>query len=462
MVDLRGPSLSGAHRRRRPASKRSTRSRSWAPTRCASRSSGTRSPPTRSRKTRPQFDATNPSEYPGFGPYDDAGQERDSARACACSLDHHRATRRAGPPRASVAATTSPTRSSTRSSSPRSASVTRASSRTCRRSGYFTIWNEPNHIQFIKPTSQAPRVYRKLVDAAMPAMRANAAPGSKILVGELKPTPRKGLGPATFLQSWLCLDKKFKRLRGRPRAGNGCTHFKKIDADGFAHHPYGPIEIVSKKRDIINLLAIRRLGKALDLAAKAKRLPRGLPIYNTEFGIQSNPPDIFVATSPSRQAAPDQREGRVRLPLLAPQEPLAVPALRRPRAAGSAGSQVVGLPDRPEVRQRPREARLRRLPVPDRRPQVGPRQGHDLGTCSPWHRISARSSFSAGPAAASSNSGGRIHTNSLGYFSAKKSGGSYRFQAYGPQTGTTGGATGSAVTLLGTSRTATPKVLPSR
>src|SRR6185295_3334567 len=39
-----------------------------------------------------------------------------------------------------------------------------------------------------------------------------------------------------------------------------------------------------------------------DLAAKAGRLPRGLPIYNTEFGFQTNPPDVFVGTSPTKQA----------------------------------------------------------------------------------------------------------------------------------------------------------------
>ena len=168
----------------------------------------------------------------------------------------------------------------------------------------FTIWNEPNHIQFIKPTSQAPRIYRQLVDAAhtgAPGQRSR--PRRKIFVGELKPTPRKGSG-ARDIHAAMAVPRQ--ELEASAREGSrsaGCTSFKKVDADGFAHHPYGPIEIVSKKRDIINLLAIRRLGKALDLAAKAKRLPAHLPIYNTEFGIQSNPPDIFVATSPSRQAA---------------------------------------------------------------------------------------------------------------------------------------------------------------
>ena len=50
------------------------------------------------------------------------------------------------------------------------------------------------------------------------------------------------------------------------------------------------------------MLVIRRLGAALDRAARAGRITRRLPIYNTEFGYQTNPPDPFVSTSPARQA----------------------------------------------------------------------------------------------------------------------------------------------------------------
>jgi hypothetical protein len=50
------------------------------------------------------------------------------------------------------------------------------------------------------------------------------------------------------------------------------------------------------------MLGIRRLGSALDKAGRAGRITRGLPIYSTEFGYQTNPPDPFVSTSPARQA----------------------------------------------------------------------------------------------------------------------------------------------------------------
>ena len=52
--------------------------------------------------------------------------------------------------------------------------------------------------------------------------------------------------------------------------------------------------------------------------------------------------------------------------------------------------------------------------------------------------------------------GSRIRTNSLGYFTIKGKVGTYRFLAYGEPPATGGTAAGTAVTLLGHSRTARP------
>ena len=168
---------------------------------------------------------------------------------------------------------------------------------------YFTIWNEPNHRNFLKPTSRGPAVYRKLVDdgaAADPPQRARAA--AQIFVGELAPVGRApiAMGPKAFLRKWLCLNRRLRRTS----SGSGCRSFKRIDADGFAHHPYGP--------DRARAAQARRDQHARDPArsrrtstgrASARRFTRKLDIYNTEFGLQSNPPDRIVSTSLSRQAA---------------------------------------------------------------------------------------------------------------------------------------------------------------
>jgi hypothetical protein len=253
-------------------------------------------------KTKPAFDASDPSEYPGFEPYDDL-VTRATGKGFRLVITLA--------PDAPRWATAGGRGGNYKVDSKEFADFARAIGR--RYSGvfstlpavkYFTIWNEPNHVFFLKPRSQAPRVYRRLVERGLPALRSRAAPGSKIFVGELAPvgTATKVIGPKRFLQGWLCLDKNFKRLRGSTARKAGCTRFKKITAHGFAHHPYGPTGTVSARKDIINISVIRRLATALDKAARAGRLKSGLPIYNTEFGFQTNPPDPFISTSPTRQA----------------------------------------------------------------------------------------------------------------------------------------------------------------
>ncbi len=165
---------------------------------------------------------------------------------------------------------------------------------------WFSIWNEPNHVLFLKPQREAPRIYRALVAAALPRI-AEHAPDAQVLVGETAPVGRPGttIGPAEFMRRWLCLDQDFRRAP----LDRGCASLGRLDVDGFAHHPYGPTQRVPAKQDIVSLLVIRRLGRYLDRAARAGRLPAGLPIYSTEFGLQSNPPDPTVSTTLARQAA---------------------------------------------------------------------------------------------------------------------------------------------------------------
>jgi hypothetical protein len=255
-------------------------------------------------RQKPDFDAADPSAYPGFGRYDDLVQ---------------RATRMGfrimitlAPP-APRWATRGGRGDNYRLDSSKFADFAGATAR--RYSGefnglpavyYFSIWNEPGHQLFLKPRPLAPRIYRRMVERAMPAIR-RAAPAAKVFVGELAPvgTDTKVIGPLTFLRKWLCLDASYKRLRGQKARAAGCRNFEKVDADGFAHHPYGVQERSTrprKGRDIVNISVIRRLGKALDRAARAGRISARMPIYNTEFGSQSSPPDPFVGISLASQA----------------------------------------------------------------------------------------------------------------------------------------------------------------
>jgi hypothetical protein len=258
--------------------------------------------PDAAARKKPSFDASDPAAYPGFFPYDDL-VSRAVAKGFRVMITLA--------PDAPRWATAGGRGGNYKVSSTEFAAFARAVG--TRYSGVFrglpavtvwSIWNEPNHIFFIKPRSQAPRIYRRLVERGVPALRSTAPAGSKVFVGELAPvgTATKVIGPLRFLQQWLCLDNRFKRLRGAQARAQGCRGFRKVSANGFAHHPYGPTGAVYQNKDIINMASIKRLASALDKAGRAGRITRGLPIYNTEFGFQTNPPDPFVSTSPARQA----------------------------------------------------------------------------------------------------------------------------------------------------------------
>jgi hypothetical protein len=240
------------------------------------------------RAKRPVFDAADPGAYKGFGPYDDLFRRAEPMgfRVIADLAPD-------APRWATAGARGYAERANLR---PSAAEFGKFASAVAKRYsgsyaglpkvGWFSIWNEPNHVMFLKPLDHGPGLYRAMVSAALPAIRANAASDAKILIGETAPSGRAGrsIGPRDFIRRFL--------------AG-----VSRLDVDGWAHHPYGPVDTVPAGRDSVNMLAIRRLGSYLDAAAKAGHLPPGLPIYSTEFGLQSNPPDPTTSTTLAEQAA---------------------------------------------------------------------------------------------------------------------------------------------------------------
>ena len=262
--------------------------------------------PSPGSSTRPAFDANDPAAYPGFANYDDLVQ-RATAKGFRVVLTL------AGP--MPVWATGNRRGNNYKPDPNEYAQFVAATGK--RYSGSFnglprvnnyTLLNEPNHKQFLTPqkvhNSPAARSYRDMVARAIPALRASGHADATILIGELAPfPPAGGPGPLAFTRSWLCLDKRYKRLKGSAARKAGCSGFKKIDANGFAIHAYTrPVSNYKPPGDAITIAVIRRLAAALDKAAKAGRIPRGLPIYNTEFGIQTNPPDPYQGGSLAKQA----------------------------------------------------------------------------------------------------------------------------------------------------------------
>jgi hypothetical protein len=167
----------------------------------------------------------------------------------------------------------------------------------------WSIWNEPNQPQFLQPQYGAghkpvsPGIYRRLYLAGYAGIRATAANAhDKILIGETSPRGgRKVVAPLAFVRGMLCLNARYHKRRG-------C---KKLPASGYAHHAYttsaGP-RFRPPNPDDVTIGVLSRLVRALDRAGRAGALPRRLPIYLTEFGIQSFP-DHLLGVSLARQAA---------------------------------------------------------------------------------------------------------------------------------------------------------------
>ena len=166
----------------------------------------------------------------------------------------------------------------------------------------WAVWNEPNHPQFLLPQYSArthkplsPAIYRKLYVAGRRGLRDAGLGDVPVLIGETSPRGTgKVVAPLTFLRGVLCLDGRYRRT----------GHCTRLGADGYAHHAYttgeGPFFRPPGPNDV-TIGVLGRLVSALNRAAAAGAIDRRLPIYLTEFGIQSFP-DRIAGVSLPRQA----------------------------------------------------------------------------------------------------------------------------------------------------------------
>jgi hypothetical protein len=158
----------------------------------------------------------------------------------------------------------------------------------------WSVWNEPNLPIFLQPQLRdgapySPILYRELYLAAQGGIEA-ADPGAPILIGETAPT--RGVGgvdPIPFVRGVLCLDQ--------PAAGASACQRGRIDAAGWATHPYGtrgtPPFVDPPGPDFVTLPSLANLEQVLDKAARAGQVAESLPVYISEYGIQSRPDPIL-------------------------------------------------------------------------------------------------------------------------------------------------------------------------
>lgn len=147
--------------------------------------------------------------------------------------------------------------------------------------GYWTIWNEPNRSTFLRPTS-AKTYVEKLLNPAYAQLHAAL---DDVRVGGGVTAPRAGSSGVAPV-AWI-------RAMGAAGA--------KLDA--YAHHPYpgrpqletpwGPKCVNCQT---IAMADLERLESEVERAFGRKR------IWLTEYGYQTNPPDVFLGVSPDLQA----------------------------------------------------------------------------------------------------------------------------------------------------------------
>ena len=199
---------------------------------------------------------------------------------------------------------------------------------------YWSLLNEPNQAGWLTPQWQqlggawvetAPRLARDLTSAAWQALQDTGHGSDTILVGELAPKGLKAVRGETrsidalrFIRRLYCLDDNLQFLSGTAAEQQGCPtgdqarafpaqHPGLFRATGFAHHPYELVFAPSRRptwRDWATMGNLRDLQRLLRRVWDRYAQPRrgNIPLYLTEFGYQTNPPDRF-GVSRAKQAA---------------------------------------------------------------------------------------------------------------------------------------------------------------
>ncbi len=182
---------------------------------------------------------------------------------------------------------------------------------------YVGVWNEPNSPFYLQPQLKngapyTPQLYRALYVAGQRGLREGGYAGP-IWIGELAPRgTTTTLGANNFTKAMLCLTpiqrtvkkrigKRTKRVKTTVGYTAACPA---LQADGFAHHPHTGVDppqsapFLDGDVTVTNLADLERL---LSLAAQAGAI-NPMPIFNDEYGVQTNPPDPLFGRSFQEQA----------------------------------------------------------------------------------------------------------------------------------------------------------------
>lgn len=155
----------------------------------------------------------------------------------------------------------------------------------------WTVWNEPNSPTYFAPQNTAslkramPRRYAQMVARAAVAIK-KGNPTAQVAAGPTGPTGGgAGIRPITFIAQVQAALPIFL-----PGSGT----FERRWIQGWAHNPYPGVNVAPSRGTIdapsVGMTNIRDLFVQLDRAP----VTRGLQVWATEFGYQTNPPDRLI------------------------------------------------------------------------------------------------------------------------------------------------------------------------
>jgi len=194
----------------------------------------------------------------------------------------------------------------------------------------WSLWNEPNQAGWLSPQWErirgagrvmvSPVLFRRLHQQGYRGLAGSGHTVSSDIIllaetapqGSAKRQPKSPPYPKSFLRELACLKSNGKKYRGRAAKARSCNRFgAKLRANGFAHHPYTknvPTTTRHKNKNALTMANISELGDLLDSLSKKSggRIPDDLPLWMTEFGFETNPPDPFNGVSLAEQARYNQ------------------------------------------------------------------------------------------------------------------------------------------------------------
>jgi hypothetical protein len=197
----------------------------------------------------------------------------------------------------------------------------------------WSLYNEPNQGAWLTPQyfkdatlkkkiAISPIIYRELYLRGRKALDTSGHGADTILLGETAPlgdpkgrkTDRKAMAPVEFVRELFCVAPNGRQYTGKEAKARKCDLFKKlgpIRTSGYAHHPYTRSDPPGKppRAGGYTMGNMAKLASDLDKYAKFGNVQVGgdpsnrtLPIWSTEYGYETKPPDPINGIAPALQA----------------------------------------------------------------------------------------------------------------------------------------------------------------